>query len=80
MVTGYAILSLVMEHNVCRFNRADYEDDPDAKFPIHDDPEKYPDVTPTLQLCFIIGLTLHSLLFILGVYFEPHFRYYKAEP
>lgn len=36
-------------------------------------------MTPTVQLCFIVGLTLHVLLFILNVYFEPQIRFFKVE-
>lgn len=37
-ITGYAILSIVMEHNVCRFDRAVYVDDPEGLLPVFDDP------------------------------------------
>ena len=46
---------------------------------MHDDPEKYPNVTSTLHVGFIIGLTLHVVLFLLNVFYEPHFHYYKWE-
>ena len=77
LVTGYAILSLVMEHNVCRFDKSQYFDDPWLE--VHDDPEKYPNVTITVQICFIVGLILHVLLFFLNVFYEPHFRFFKIE-
>ena len=37
LVTGYAIASIVMEHNVCRFDKAEYVDDP--MLPAYDDPD-----------------------------------------
>ena len=46
LISGYAVVALAMTHNECRFNRADYDNDPEVKD--IDDPNKQPNVTPTV--------------------------------
>lgn len=78
LVTLYTLLTVIMGHNECRFDaeKFDGDVDPNAK---PKKPEDLPNVTTTVQLCFMVGLTLHVLIFITNIYFEPHWRYYTAK-
>ena len=82
-VTFYAILTLAMGHNECRFDKPppppDDDDDEEEDDPKITDPAKLPNVTSTVQLCFMVGLSLHVLLFFVVIFFETHWRYYLGE-
>ena len=73
MMTCYAIVSLTMDHNVCNFDINDYETGMDL--PIYNNIEDAPNITTTVQLTFIIGLILHTSLFIHNVFLETFFRF-----
>ena len=64
LITFYVLLTLFMGHNECRYQKVN-----DDKAPPPVDPSKLPNVTSTMQLCFIIGLSLHVLIFLNDIYF-----------
>lgn len=79
LVTLYTLLTVVMGHNECRFDADLYDDEEPDEDEKPKKPEDLPNVTTTVQLCLMAGLTLHVLIFITNIYFEPHWRYYTAK-
>ena len=74
MLVFYITIAFGMNHNVCRFDKSQYN--PELTPP--KDPSKLPNVTTTLSLSYMGGVALHLLLFINNIWFEPYFRYYKV--
>lgn len=78
LVTIYILLTFVMGHNECRYDSAFYADPEDDEVK----PKKLedqPNVTTTIQICFMAGLVLHVLIFFINIYFEPSWRYYTGK-
>ena len=73
MLSCYAVAAMGIGHEVCRFDRSDYDDNP--KLPIYESMDEAPNVTTTVVLSFIMGLLLHLTLFTLNIFFEPYFMY-----
>ncbi len=72
-VTAYAICTLAMSHNVCRYDKSYYPET--SKDDLHENPDHYPNVTTPMQLSFIFGLLIHLGLFVVDVFLEPTLRF-----
>ena len=72
-VTAYAICTLAMSHNVCRYDKSYYPET--SQDDLHDNPDHYPNVTTPMQLSFIFGLLIHVGLFVVDIFLEPSLRF-----
>ena len=79
MLALYAVLTVgMLPRSDCHFDRSLY-DSSKPNMLTSKTLTQMPNLASSVQLSFVIALTLHMLLFIVDVFFEPHLFYFTLK-